>query len=192
MESKDARTREATIEIFKHFVNRLEPFMAGKKELLVSGLQPLVQSEGSYSVRKTMCQLIIAMANQNYLQLEGGEALVAFITKNSSISDDEIERYNAAQKAAKGVDPNATSPSELRGICDHILSLMTTTISQTHPVLWPYLFEHICRPESTAAVGAVTKCIAVLAKEKKESGAADYMIDFDRAGSFVFSTLEAA
>jgi len=45
-------------------------------------------------IKKELAQVIIAMASQDYLTLEGGETLVEFIIRNASISDDEIDRFN--------------------------------------------------------------------------------------------------
>jgi len=44
------------------------------------------------------------MANENYLCLEGGEALVEFFILNSSITDAEIKAW---QQAQKGKNPNS-------------------------------------------------------------------------------------
>jgi len=77
LESKEAKIREVTVEIFRHLVNRIgtapkkkkktnielmylksssaklltDPQMSTKKELVVSGLQPLTLSETNYNVR---------------------------------------------------------------------------------------------------------------------------------------------
>jgi maestro heat-like repeat-containing protein family member 1 len=179
-ESKDPRAREVTVEIFKHFVNRLGKFMEDKKELVVSGLQPVIQTETNYNTRKSLSQLIIAMASHDYLRLEGGENLVGFIIRQSSISDEEIDNWNKQQQGAKNKADPGTSPSEVRSICDHILNLMATTVKDTHNVLWPYLLEFVTKPDSFAALAGLAKSIAVLGKAKRDSGDHDFLIDFDR------------
>lgn len=73
------------------------------------------------------------------------------------------------------------SPQELRGICDNVLNLATTTISAMVPVLWPYLLETIVPSKYTEAVSIVCKCVAAIAEQKREREDPDYMIDFDRS-----------
>lgn len=46
------------------------------------------------------------MANESYLSLEGGEAMVEFIILNSSITDAEIKAWQLAQKGNKNVCPH--------------------------------------------------------------------------------------
>lgn len=54
-------------------------------------------------VKKSLAQVIISMANENYLCLEGGETLVEFIILNSSITDEEIKKWEDAQGKVCGV-----------------------------------------------------------------------------------------
>lgn len=154
-----------------------------RKELLLSGLQPLVTvPEPSLQVRKALAQTVIAMASHDYLLLEGGERMVEFIVRNCSISEVEIERYKQALKQRKpGEMVLEVGPGELRDMCDHVLHLMTTTIPSAGRVLWPYLFESLAKPELTTSVPIVSKSIAVIARSKREQQSADYIIDFDRA-----------
>lgn len=67
--------------------------MDDKKGLLVSGIKPLCATETSYTVRKELAQIIIAMSSHGYLQTEGGESLIEFIIRNCSITDAEISKY---------------------------------------------------------------------------------------------------
>ena len=47
-------------------------------------------------VKKSLAQVIIAMASHNYLSLEGGESLVEFIVRHCAVSDADIAKANAA------------------------------------------------------------------------------------------------
>jgi len=87
----------------KHLVTRLQATMEGKKELVVSGVKSLVDSELDLTVKKSLAQLIASMANENYLSLYGGEALIEYIILTSSISDEEIKKWNDAA-AKKGTE----------------------------------------------------------------------------------------
>lgn len=175
--NKDVRMKIGTIAIIRHLVTHNVEQLDDKRGLLVSGIKPLCNTEPSWTVKKELSQIIIAMASYGYLQLEGGESLVEFIIKNCSIPDEEIAKYEKDKKK----DPSATTPSELRSLCDNILNLATTTIDAMHVVLWPYLLETIVIPQYSSAMGIITKCLAHIASLKREQDAEDYLIDFDRA-----------
>lgn len=55
------------------------------------------------------------MANEDYLKLEGGEKLIEFIILNSSITDADIDKWNAAnaKKAPKDQESVSTPISRL-------------------------------------------------------------------------------
>jgi hypothetical protein len=190
--SKDQRVKEGTLHVLRHLINRLDKELADKKALIVGGLQPLLSlTDLTLPVRRALAHVIIAMASHHYLELEGGEKLVEFIVRHCAISDAEIERYKLALAKKKGSGSGSgsggaeaateMSPQELRDMCDHILHLMTTTIPACVKVLWPYLFELLCKSEYTAAVPVLARCLAWLGKSKRENSSPDYVIDFDRA-----------
>lgn len=54
----------------QHLVTRLGPQLEDRRGLLVSGIQPMARTEMSLEVKKTLAQLIIAMAGHNYLSEE--------------------------------------------------------------------------------------------------------------------------
>ena len=53
------------------------------------------------------------MANEDYLKLEGGDRLIEFIIINSSITDQEIEKWNQANAKKGPKDQETTSMSRL-------------------------------------------------------------------------------
>eukprot|EP01125_Pyxidicula_operculata_P019218 TRINITY_DN694_c5_g1_i1.p1 TRINITY_DN694_c5_g1~~TRINITY_DN694_c5_g1_i1.p1 ORF type:complete len:1709 (+),score=479.86 TRINITY_DN694_c5_g1_i1:28-5154(+) len=187
LESKETIQRNGTLIIMKHLVTRTQKQLDGKKELLVSALKGLTVNEKDLEVKKSMAQVIISMANENYLCLYGGESLIEFVIMNSSISDAEIKKWNEAQnqskkKGAQDASPSV-SPGEVRFMCDHILSLMTTTIPSMVDVLWPYLLEPLTKPRFTSAMAVVAKCLAHISQVKRTSNSPNYMIDFDKTAN---------
>jgi len=183
LENGDSSTRNGTLVMLKHLVTRTQPKLEGKKELIVSALKPLVDNEHDISVKKAMAQVIISMANEDYLSLYGGENLIEFIILNSAITDEEIKKWNDANAKKKADQQPATSPAELRAMCDHILSLMTTTIPSMVDALWPYLLEPLTKPKFSSAMAVVAKCIAHISEVKRQSQAPNYMIDFDHTAN---------
>ena len=185
LNSKDPMIRYGTLAIFRHLISRLITQLEDKRGLLVTGIKPLINTETSLIVKKELCQTIITMATHDYLSQEGAESLLEFIIRTSSISEEEIQRFNKEKEKKK--DSKETSnvptltPEELRTMSDNILHLATTTIHKTHKSLWPYLFETIIPAQFTEALSVVSKCLAHIASIKRQEEATDYIIDFDRA-----------
>lgn len=57
-----------------------------KRGLLVAGLRPLL-TDPNLKVRRTLAQVIVAMAHHDYLSLDGGDTLVKFIIQQCSVPD---------------------------------------------------------------------------------------------------------
>lgn len=174
---KDMKVRVGTLAIIRHLITHSENRLDDLRGLIVTGVKPLVQNEKDYKMRKELCHTVIAAASRDYLLQEGGEYLIEFIIRQSSIGDAEIDKFK--NDKSKDKDESAT-PQEIRGMADNILNLITTTIDSAPKVLWPYLFESLVPGQYTDALGVLCKCLAHLGKTKREKEIPDYMIDFDR------------
>lgn len=160
LENKEERSRVGTLGVLKHLVNACGAHLGDKRELVVSGLRPLLP-DPSTRVRQALAQLIVAMAHHGYLGLEGGQLLVAFIVQQCALS----ATPPPAVKGKKEEDFSAITPLQLRSMCDNILHLMTTTVAHMDLVLWPYLLEFLVPFEYTEALPVVCMCIANLANK---------------------------
>jgi len=175
---KDMKMKIGTLAIIRHLITHSENRLDDLRGLIVTGVKPLTVSEPNLKIRRELAHIVIAMASRAYMQQEGGEAMMEFIIRQSSIGDAEIERFN--KEKSKDKDDSVT-PGELRGMADNILNLVTTTIEGMESALWPYLFEAVVPGQYTEALGTLCKCISYLAKQKRDNEVANYMIDFDRA-----------
>lgn len=67
--------------------------MDDKRSLVILGLKPMLQagSEGTLSIRvkKAMCQLCVALADHEYIDVEGGDNVITFLVKNLIAQDGE-------------------------------------------------------------------------------------------------------
>lgn len=176
LENKEERSRVGAIGVLKHLVNACGTYLSDKRELVVSGLRPLLV-DPSTKVRQALAQLIIAMAHHNYLSLEGGQTLVAFIVQQCSIPTSVA--MAAAPKTRKDDDAGAVSLLQLRAMCDNILHLMTTTVPHMDQVLWPFLLEFVVPPEHTEALPVVCLCISNLAQKLSAEENAIFDLDYD-------------
>ena len=86
--------------ILRHLVNSLDEELSEEKPLLLSSVQVL-RNEKNLAVKKAFIRLIVGMADNGYLTLEGGEKLIMFLMQQSAISDSSIQTYNDAQAKRK-------------------------------------------------------------------------------------------
>jgi len=179
LESKDATVRRGGLLGIKHLVTRIQKILEPKKELVLSALKPVADNETSLECKQALSQVIVSMANEDYLKLEGGEKLIEFVILNSSITDAEIEKWNA-QNSKKGKDQELVNPAELRSMCDHILTLMTETMPQMIDVLWPFLLEPLTKPKFSPSMSVVAKSIAHVSKVKREANDPKYHVQFEK------------
>lgn len=178
--------RVGTLEIFKHLITRMASSLNERKSLFVAGIKPLLKTEKSNSVKKYMNQVIISMAQHDYLGLEGGQEIIEWVVLNSSISDAEIadwerKRAEKAQKKKEEAGSEKVSPAEVRQACDDLLALATSTIPTMEPVLWPFLLELIVAKQNAGAIGILARCIGHLALKQRTEGQPTFFVDWDRA-----------
>ncbi|XP_077982268.1 maestro heat-like repeat-containing protein family member 1 [Glandiceps talaboti] len=119
LETANDKVRIGTLSIFKHLINSQDSLMEGKKELIVTGMK-IILPETNNKVKKIFSQVIIAMANHSYLELEGGELMVEFIVRQCSLP---VETHTKRSN-----DPEFVSNEALKTMCDNILQLVTTTV----------------------------------------------------------------
>lgn len=176
LEPRDAMCRLGAIAILKHLVVSIKSELDDKKLLVVSGVKPVAASETNIAVKKSLAQLIAAMASHDYLVLEGGHDLVEFLVRCSSFEEPVLAPGQRATMSPADVQGN----QELCDMCDNILYLSATTIPSMEEVMWPYLLELVVPHQYTGAASIVNKCLAYIAGRKRETDAQDYYLDFDK------------
>lgn len=172
LEPNNERVRIGTLSIFRQLINSAGPHLEDKKSLILSGLKIGLQ-ETNNKVKQRFAQVIIAMAHHDYLSLEGGNLMIEFIIRQCSL---QKETQPPTQKR---VDPEQIHNETLRAMCENVLHLITTTISNMELVLWPFLLEFLGPVQYTRAMGAVCKNAAHIASKKRDAQDEDYMIEFD-------------
>ncbi|GAM26848.1 hypothetical protein SAMD00019534_100230 [Acytostelium subglobosum LB1] len=183
LEIKDPRSRAGSLSIIKHAISRLDAELGEERKMMIlSAIKPLIGTETSLFVKKYLAQVVVSMASNGYIHLEGGLCLVEFVIKGSSyFVDTEIGKPAPPQdKKKEPVNEMTVTEYEFRKICDDILNLITTTVPNMETVLWPYLFEFITPIEYSGACAILAKCVGFLAWNRREQEADDYYIDFDK------------
>ncbi|KNC53573.1 uncharacterized protein AMSG_01283 [Thecamonas trahens ATCC 50062] len=181
-DEKTPASRIGTLAVLRHIVLVLDEELESQKELIVSGIKPLL-ADDDFEVRRAFSKTIVAMAQYDYLSLEGGEYLVEYVVANAAIPHSVVANAKAVamKRAKKGAAvPKGTSPGALRKASDVILHTMTRDMPNMTDVLWPFLLECIEPAKFTIAAASVCKSLSYLADLKRDAEDDDYYIDFDR------------
>ena len=147
-----SKSQLSSLLILKHLVNAMDNRLEPVKEQILSSCLQLMEVT-NMDVRKAFIQLIMAMADQDYLGLEGGQNMVLFLVKMCSIP----------QK------PGDESSKQIKSGADHILHVIASKVQSSHTVLWPYLFELILPNKNTLAVGSISRVLSLIARHKKQN-----------------------
>eukprot|EP00043_Microstomoeca_roanoka_P008735 m.83875 g.83875 ORF g.83875 m.83875 type:complete len:1641 (-) comp14365_c0_seq1:221-5143(-) len=178
LEIRDERTRIGTLLCLKHLINSSGEHLRNKKELIVTGLKPLLE-EPSLKVKQTLATVIVAMAHHDYLSLEGGEALVRFIVDQSAIPDHICNPPMAKDKKKKPLADDEVTPLQLRQMCDNIILMSSRTIGCMDLVLWPFLLQFIVPVEYTEALPVLCQALTTLGDKLSDAESDSYDIDFE-------------
>lgn len=168
LESGNEKSKAGTLSVMRHVIYSTNELLQNKKEVIISGLSAVI-NDMSIKVRKSLAQVVTAMAPNGYLNLEGGDQLVEFLVRQCAVD----EATGLVNKSATGSDLRG-----LKSLCENILHLLTTTVEVMEEVLWPYLLQMIVPVQYTKAISPVCKSLAYLAAKKREEEASDYQIDF--------------
>ncbi|KAM3720959.1 Maestro heat-like repeat-containing protein family member [Dirofilaria immitis] len=192
MQNVQDSSKLGAINVLRH-LNSAGPYVEDKRSLVILGLKPmlLAGSEGLLTIRvkKALCQLCVALADHEYIDVEGGNNVIMFLVKNLIVQEGETTK-----KAFFSSEIEVDSAAHLRAQCGQALQTITKTSSTAHSLLWPYLFEFICVQEYNIALTDIFKCIRILAERTIEAGEKpDFETGFDSphvAGNLqVFSRL---
>ncbi|XP_064639982.1 maestro heat-like repeat-containing protein family member 1 isoform X2 [Lineus longissimus] len=170
LENTQDKIKMGALLVLRHIINSAGPHMENKQALILSGLKMLL-GETNNKVKKKFAQVVIAMGDHGYLELEGGQLMVEFIVKQCSLPPEQL--------AKRPNDPEYVTNDELRMMCQNVLQLVSTTVERMEVVLWPYLLECVVPMQYIDAMASISKNIAFLAGKKRDENAEDYMIDFE-------------
>eukprot|EP00039_Didymoeca_costata_P018820 m.335101 g.335101 ORF g.335101 m.335101 type:complete len:1638 (-) comp17516_c0_seq1:85-4998(-) len=175
LEDTNEACRVGTLSVLKHLINASGQYMTDKRELVVSGLRPIL-ADKSTKVRSTLAQVVIALAHHDYLSLVGGHVLVQFIVDQCAL---DCSADNVVDKKGKPPAEDHVSLQQLRNLCENVLNLSVTTIATMRGVLWPYLLEFIVPEQYTRAIPIIAKSLGTLAEKMRDEDDEIYDLDYD-------------
>ncbi|GFX94408.1 maestro heat-like repeat-containing protein family member 1 [Trichonephila clavipes] len=168
LESGNEAYRIGSLTVFKHLINSCDTHISPKVPLIVSGLKPILDSGNK--VKKVIAQVIVTLAHHDHLKSEDGLELVKFIIYQCALPDDSAARRSG--------DPSYVSNEALRGMCENVIHLLTTTVEKMEDILWPNILDYLLDENLTSAISAVCKSLTVLASKKRDELGLDFTIDY--------------
>ncbi|XP_062848509.1 maestro heat-like repeat-containing protein family member 1 isoform X2 [Trichomycterus rosablanca] len=175
LENSNERSRMGSLAVLRHLINSTPAIMETKKLLILASIrQPLV--DHSNKVKKSVVQVISAMAHHGYLELEGGDLLVRFIVQHCALSD-------TYYRGPRPSDPEEVTNEALRSMCDNTLHLFTTTVGRLTDVLWPMLLCYLTPSQYLNATAPLCRSLILLANKKRSAQEPNFIISFNVPGS---------
>lgn len=175
LENNNEKNRIGSLAVLRHLINSTTSAMENKKLLILASMrQPL--ADHSNKVKKSVVQVISAMAHHGYLELEGGDMLVRFIIQHCALSD----TYYRGQRP---LDPEEVTNEALRSMCDDTLHLFTTTVGRLTDVLWPMLLCYLTPSQYFNATTPLCKSLILLANKKRSAQEPNFNIDYNAPGA---------
>ncbi|XP_031119472.1 protein SHOOT GRAVITROPISM 6 isoform X1 [Ipomoea triloba] len=164
--------------VLKHLLPRLAESWHNKRPILIESVKLLID-ERNLGVRKALAELIVVMASHCYLVGSSGELFIEYLVRHCAMPDLENVEHQSFKESSRfsgnyypfvyrklEFKAGAVSPTELRGICEKGLLLITVTVPEMEHVLWPSLLKMIIPRVYTGAVATVCRCISELCRRR--------------------------
>ncbi|XP_048380905.2 maestro heat-like repeat-containing protein family member 1 [Stegostoma tigrinum] len=164
------RNRLGTLAILRHLVVTEHQSLEGRRAAILAGMKGPLQ-DPTNRVKRALLELIEALADQGYLELEGGGAVVEFVVCQCGLAEPRLPA-----KAGEVTD------SELKEMAEDLLSRMAGS-NRLIPVLWPSLLEYVTPVHYTHALAAVCRALGLLVSGKRRSGLEVFELNYDKRPS---------
>ncbi|XP_055357868.1 maestro heat-like repeat-containing protein family member 1 [Paramacrobiotus metropolitanus] len=158
--NKDAtdRTVVGALTIINKLVNQQDVSFSFYVTPLLKALDPIVSPTPpvalSNNIKLSVGQLILTLADRQYLTLENSPQLIEFVIRQCAVPATTIPR------SPSGLE--SITDEALRASCENVLHLLTTTVQGMESHLLPSLFDFVVDGRYTEAVRTVARCLCHL------------------------------
>nr|XP_033790369.1 maestro heat-like repeat-containing protein family member 1 isoform X2 [Geotrypetes seraphini] len=170
LENNNEKLQMGTLIILRQVVNSASIQMESKRPLILASMKVPLQSSNN-KVRRSLVQVISAMAHHGYLNQTGGEVLVEYIIRLCALP---VEAMNKRLS----LDADDLPDESVRKLSVDTLWLLSTTVEHMSTVLWPYLLEFVVPTQYTSALTPVCKSLTHLAKKQQEGGIEAFLLSY--------------
>ncbi|XP_069750640.1 maestro heat-like repeat-containing protein family member 1 [Narcine bancroftii] len=176
LENGDQQVRAGTLDVLRHLISSLSSHLEPQKSQIVAAINPALLDKSSNMEKKHVAQIICAMAQQGYLEPEGGEMMVEFLIKQCSAP------INSRTPATSRHHPDQDTKKDLVAICETAIFMITDSVKM-EAALWPFLLEWITKTQYTKAFTTICNCVAHIAKRKLQTSSAQFLPTYDEAAN---------
>lgn len=173
MQSQSEVVKLGAINLFRHLLNSADDQMKENRSLITMGMKPFLNDEQlSIRVKMNLCQLCIALSDNEYVQAdEGGEHVIQFLLANLvNRSDLNLkQRSSVQQQQLSQASSDASLITQLGAQCAQALYTISNTSKVACELLWPKLFEYVCVEQYSLVITDIFKCLRVLCRRIKET-----------------------
>uniref|UniRef100_UPI00398F5B22 maestro heat-like repeat-containing protein family member 1 n=1 Tax=Pristiophorus japonicus TaxID=55135 RepID=UPI00398F5B22 len=168
LKKTEQNTRVATLNVLKQLVISVSP-QSERKAQVVAALKPLLQNKSSNLEKKLVAKVICVMAQQGYLEPEGGKAMVEFLIQECAAPIDSRTSVPSNNR------PDQVTDEEVVTVCETVMYVITTAVKM-EDILWPFLLQFVTTPQYTTASTTIYNCAAYLGKKKLQVGSERYFL----------------
>ncbi|CAK5089484.1 unnamed protein product [Meloidogyne enterolobii] len=152
----------------------LDDQMKENRSLITMGMKPFLNDEQlSIRVKMNLCQLCIALSDNEYVQAdEGGEHVIQFLLANLVVNRSDLnvkQRSSVQQQQLLQASSDASLITQLSAQCAQALYTISNTSKVACELLWPKLFEYVCVEQYSLVITDIFKCLRVLCGRIKQS-----------------------
>uniref|UniRef100_A0A914LD95 Uncharacterized protein n=1 Tax=Meloidogyne incognita TaxID=6306 RepID=A0A914LD95_MELIC len=174
MQSQSEIVKLGAINLFRHLLNSADDQMKENRSLITMGMKPFLNDEQlSIRVKMNLCQLCIALSDNEYVQSdEGGEHVIQFLLANLVVNRSDLnvkQRSSVQQQQLLQASSDASLITQLSAQCAQALYTISNTSKVACELLWPKLFEYVCVEQYSLVITDIFKCLRVLCGRIKQS-----------------------
>ncbi|XP_060711501.1 maestro heat-like repeat-containing protein family member 1 [Hemiscyllium ocellatum] len=164
------RSRLGTLAVLRHLVVTEPRSLEGRKASVLAGIRAPLQDPAG-RVKRALLDLIEALAERGYLELEGGAAAVDFVVCQCGLAE-----ARAPAKAREASD------GELKETAEGLLHRMAG-LERLTPMLWPSLLEYVTPAQHTHALPAVCRALQLAVSGRRRPGLQLFELNYDKRPS---------
>ncbi|XP_059832342.1 maestro heat-like repeat-containing protein family member 1 [Hypanus sabinus] len=175
LENIDQQVRAGTLNVLRHLICSLSSELEGQKTRIVDAIKPILLESTTNMEKKQVVQVISVMAQQGYLEPEGGEIMVEFLVRQCTTPIDSRTPI-ASHHTDQATDEDLVS------ICETVMYIITDIVKM-EPVLWPFLLGYVTKTQYSNSLTTICNCITQIAKRKLQTSSDRFVLTYEDNGN---------
>ncbi|XP_041052603.1 maestro heat-like repeat-containing protein family member 1 [Carcharodon carcharias] len=171
LENADQQARVGTLSVLRHLISSVSSHLERKKAQIVAAVKPVLLDKGSNQEKKIIAQVICAMAQQGYLEPEGGKVMVEFLIRQCAAP------IHSGCLVSSDQHPDQVTDEDVVTVCETVMFMITNTMKM-EDILWPFLLECVTMSQYTKALTTICNCLTQLGKRKLQAGNESFSLPY--------------